>query len=285
MEILLAKSAGFCYGVKRATQMAFEASAEYAHICSLGPIIHSPQVVRKLADKGVKVVDQVESISRGAVIIRSHGVAATEMQAILARDLTVVDATCPFVKKAQEYAARLAAEGYTVVIVGEADHPEVQGIVSYANDGKVKVVVVADAAEAGSLPRMARVGIIAQTTQSIENLRQVADVCLERCQEMHVFNTICDATTVRQNEAREIARQVDVMLVIGGFNSANTSRLAQVCQEILAATHHLETAGEIESSWFDGANRVGITAGASTPLWLIDEVVSRVAELTHPGEK
>lgn len=283
MEILLAKSAGFCFGVKRATQMAFEASAEYERICSLGPIIHSPQVVQKLAEKGVAVVDQVEAIPAGAVIIRSHGVTANEMRALLARDLTVVDATCPFVKKAQEYAARLAAEGYMVVIVGEAEHPEVQGIVSYAGSGKVQIVANADDAEA--LPRMRRVGIVAQTTQSFENLRQVVDICLEKSQELHVFNTICDATTVRQNEAREIAGQVDVMLVIGGYNSANTTRLAEICLEILSTTHHVESVEEIERSWFEGARRVGITAGASTPRWLIDEVISRVEEFTHPGVK
>lgn len=283
MEIILAKSAGFCFGVKRATQMAFEASSEHEHICSLGPIIHSPQVVEKLAEKGVAVVDRVEAIPAGAVIIRSHGVTADELRAILARDLTVVDATCPFVNKAQEYAGRLADKGYTVVIVGEAEHPEVQGIVSYAAGGKVQVV--ANAAQANELPRMGRVGIVAQTTQSFENLRQVADICLAKCQELRIFNTICDATTVRQNEAREIARQVDVMLVIGGFNSANTTRLAQICAELQARTHHLETAEEIEPAWFAGAARVGITAGASTPRWLIDEVVSRVVELAHPGEK
>ncbi len=283
MEIILAKSAGFCFGVKRATQMAFEASAEHEQICSLGPIIHSPQMVQKLAEKGVAVVDQVGEIPEGAVIIRSHGVTADEMQAVLARDLSVVDATCPFVKKAQEYAARLAAEGYTVVVIGEADHPEVQGIVSYANAAKVQVV--ANAVEADKLPRLSRVGIVAQTTQSFENLRQVTDICLEKCQELHVFNTICDATTVRQNEAQAIARQVDVMLVIGGFNSANTSRLAHICREIQPASHHLETADDVRRDWFLGAGRVGITAGASTPRWLIDEVVNRVVELTNLGEK
>jgi len=283
MEIIVANSAGFCFGVNRATQMAFEASAVHQHICSLGPIIHSPQVVQKLAEKGVAVVDQVEAIPKGAVIIRSHGVTADEMRVIQGRELTVVDATCPFVKKAQEYAARLAAEGYAVIIVGEAEHPEVQGIVSYADSSKVQVV--ANAAEAGALPRMGRVGIVAQTTQSFDNLRQVADICLEKCQELHVFNTICDATTVRQSEARAIAQKVDVMLVIGGFNSANTSRLAQICREILPATHHLETAQDVQPAWFGGASRVGITAGASTPRWLIDEVVSRVAEITNPGEK
>jgi len=159
----------------------------------------------------------------------------------------------------------------------------VQGIVSYATDGKVRVV--ANAADAGRLPRMSRVGSVAQTTQSFENLRQVADICLEKCRELHVFNTICDATAVRQNEAREIAQRVDVMLVIGGYNSANTTRLAQICQEILAATHHIETAQDIQQTWFAGATRIGITAGASTPRWLIDEVCERVGELIHPGEK
>jgi 4-hydroxy-3-methylbut-2-enyl diphosphate reductase len=283
MEIILAKSAGFCFGVKRATQIAFKAAEEHPHLCSLGPIIHSPQVVKQLAEKGVVVAARVEDIHDGAVIIRSHGVTAEEMEAVGARGLTVVDATCPFVKKAQEYAARLAAEGYAVIIVGEAAHPEVQGIVSYARGAKVQVV--ANAAEAGQLPRMGRVGIVAQTTQSFENLQQIASICLAKCQELHIFNTICDATTVRQNEAREIAGQVDVMLVIGGFNSANTTRLAQLCRDILPATHHLETADEVDGAWFAGAQRIGITAGASTPRWLIDEVVSRVVELAHPGEK
>lgn len=282
MEILLAKSAGFCFGVKRATQMAFEAADQHPHICSLGPIIHSPQVVDKLRALGVEVVDRVEDIPSGAVIIRSHGVTAPEVQAITQRDLAIIDATCPFVKKAQEYAARLAGDGYAVVIVGEAEHPEVQGIVSYA---KGKVHVVANAAQAVQLPRFARVGIVAQTTQSFDNLRQVADICLEKSQELRVFNTICDATTVRQNEAREIARQVDVMLVIGGFNSANTSRLAHICQEIQPATHHVESAEEIQSSWLFTAARVGITAGASTPGWLIDEVVNRVLKLAEGAEK
>ena len=283
MEIVVAKSAGFCFGVKRATQMAFEASDQHDRICSLGPIIHSPQVVEKLAEKGVAVIRRVEEIDGGAVVIRSHGVTADEMQAIQARQLTVVDATCPFVKKAQEYAARLARDGYAVVIVGEAEHPEVQGIVSYAADGKVQVV--ANAAEAARLPRLNRVGIVAQTTQSFENLRQIADICLEKCQELHVFNTICDATTVRQNEARAIAGRVDVMLVIGGFNSANTTRLAQICRELQPRTHHLETAGEIEPAWFADVATIGITAGASTPRWLIDEVIERVTELTGSAVK
>jgi 4-hydroxy-3-methylbut-2-enyl diphosphate reductase len=277
MKIILAESAGFCFGVKRATSMAFDAAEHYHQICSLGPIIHSPQLVKKLEEKGVRVIENVEEIPEGAVIIRSHGVTSAELDGILARELKIVDATCPFVKKAQDHAALLSREGYVVILVGEAEHPEVQGIVSYARDGEV--FVVADRCQAEDLPRKSRIGVVAQTTQSFENLRQVVEVCLEKSKELRVFNTICNATTVRQNEARAIARQADIMLVIGGFNSANTNRLAQICREIQPRTHHVETAEQIESAWFAGVSTVGITAGASTPRWIIDEVMDRVGLL------
>lgn len=277
MEITLAKNAGFCFGVKRATQMAFEAAAEYEHICSLGPLIHSPQVVKELTEQGIKVVDNVKDIPPGSVIIRSHGVTAEEMSKVQASNLTVVDATCPFVKKTQEYAVRLSEDGYTVVIVGEMEHPEVQGIVSYS--GKAVVHVVADAEQAAALPRMKKVGLVAQTTQLYENLRDIMDVCLAKSQELRVFNTICDATSVRQNEAREIARSVDLMFIIGGHASANTSRLSHICRELQPQSWHIETAEEINPDWFVGVDKVGVTAGASTPRWLIDEVVARIAEL------
>jgi 4-hydroxy-3-methylbut-2-enyl diphosphate reductase len=277
MKIILAESAGFCFGVKRATSMAFDAAEHYHQICSLGPIIHSPQLVKKLEEKGVRVIENVEEIPEGAVIIRSHGVTSAELDGILARELKIVDATCPFVKKAQDHAALLSREGYVVILVGEAEHPEVQGIVSYARDGEV--FVVADRSQAEDLPRKSRIGVVAQTTQSFENLRQVVEVCLEKSKELRVFNTICNATTVRQNEARSIARQADVMLVIGGFNSANTNRLAQICREIQPRTHHVETAEQIAPAWFVGVSTVGITAGASTPRWIIDEVMERVGLL------
>jgi len=274
MEIILAKSAGFCFGVKRATQMAFAAAAEHEHICSLGPVIHSPQVVKRLAEQGVAVVTKVEDIPPGSVIIRSHGVTAEEMNKVQEKNLTIVDATCPFVKKAQEYAARLSEEGYTVVIVGEVEHPEVQGIVSFSADSVVHVV--ADAEQAVALPRMRKVGIVAQTTQLYENLKDVMDVCLAKSQELKVYNTICDATSVRQNEAREIALSVDLMIVIGGHASANTSRLARICKELQPHTWHIETPEEIQPGWFADVEKVGVTAGASTPRWLIDEVVAKV---------
>ena len=278
MKIILAKSAGFCFGVKRATQMAFDAAEQKERICSLGPIIHSPQVVSKLEGKGVRVVGKVDELEDCAVIIRSHGVAIEELEGIRERNLEIVDATCPFVKKAQDFAAQLSRDGYLVVLVGEKDHPEVQGIVSYARDGEVRVV--ADRTEAEALPRTARMGVVAQTTQSLENLQEVVDACLKRSKELRIFNTICDATAVRQNEARKIAAEVGLMLVIGGYNSANTNRLAQLCSELQSRTYHVETAGEIDPVWFAEVDSVGITAGASTPRWIIDEVVSRVQDIS-----
>lgn len=278
MEIVLAKSAGFCFGVKRATQMAFDASSQHERIHSLGPLIHSPQVVEQLEQQGVRVCKQVAEIPDGAVVVRSHGITAEEMHEIETKQLEIIDATCPFVKKAQDYAAQLSDEGYLLVLVGEADHPEVQGIYSYA---KGEAVVITRADEVQSLPNNSKIGIIAQTTQPLENLQEIVSACLSKAKELRVYNTICDATTLRQREARQIAAGVDLMLVVGGFNSANTSRLARLCEEQQPCTHHIETAAHLQDDWFVGKNRVGITAGASTPGWIIDEVLQRLKNISE----
>lgn len=277
MEVILAKHAGFCFGVKRATQLAFEAADQDGDIYTLGPIIHSPQVVQRLEEMGVKPVDDVSEVETGGtVIIRSHGVAAEELEAAIRAGLEVVDATCPFVKKAQEHVATLSTEGYDIVVVGDAVHPEVQGIVSYAAG---RVYVVSSGKDVERLPRMSKIGVVAQTTQSFDHLHDVVTACLARGGETRVYNTICDATAVRQEEAKALAGRVDCMIVIGGFNSANTKRLTQICKELLPRTHHIETACQIDPAWLEGVQKVGITAGASTPKWLIDEVTSRISAL------
>jgi len=277
MKLLVAKSAGFCFGVKRATRMAFDAAETHEKICSLGPIIHSPQLVDKLEEKGVRVVKEVEQLQGEAVIVRSHGITAGEQRGLQERRLEIIDATCPFVKKAQEHAAQLSRDGYHLVLVGEADHPEVQGIVSYADSKSVSVV--ANVEEAAALPRQGRIGVVAQTTQSLGNFQQIVAVCLQKAKEVRVFNTICDATSVRQDEARSIAGQVQLVLVIGGYNSANTTRLASICAELQPNTHHVETAQDLRAEWFAGIESVGVTAGASTPGWLIDQVLEEMARL------
>ena len=278
MKIVVAENAGFCFGVKRAIDMALDAVEKVdSDIASLGPIIHSPQMVAMLEDKGIGVKGSVDDFKDEAAIIRSHGITRDEMLSMKAKGLQIVDTTCPFVKKAQEYAAQLSEEGYTLVIVGEKDHPEVQGIVSYVS--KTKVWVVANKSEAEQIGKIARVAIIAQTTQSEETLAQVVDFCLKNCKEIRIFNTICNATNVRQEEARRIASDVELMLVVGGRNSANTARLAIICRDIQPKTYHVETVDDIDFTWFSGVQSVGITAGASTPGWLIEQVVTALRQV------
>jgi len=276
LKVILAKQAGFCFGVKRATQIAFEAAGKDQNTYTLGPIIHSPQVVGKLEELGIHAIETLDSLEQGRIIIRSHGVEQKQISEAQYKKLDIIDATCPFVKKTQEHVKNLSDSGYSVVVVGDADHPEVQGIVSYGGEN---VYVVASGDDVNKLPKMKKIGVVAQTTQSFDNLNNVVSGCLLRGVEIRVYNTICDATAVRQEEAKELAAMVGCMLVVGGYNSANTRRLLEICDEIQPHTYHIETASEINPAWFTGIDQVGITAGASTPKWIIDEVLYKIEQL------
>jgi len=269
-QIIITQNAGFCFGVERATNIAFDASKEFdKDIYTLGPIIHNPQVVKALEDDGVAVGEDIDEITRGTVIIRSHGVNADILEKAKAKNLKVLDATCPFVKKAQKKAEALSNEGYAVLIVGDSNHPEVQAMVSYV---KGQVFVAGSADEAKKLPQLDKLGIVAQTTQSHKNFYGIIKVCMDKSPDIRIYNTICDATQVRQDESIELAKNVECVIVIGGYNSANTKRLVSLCSEIQANTHHIESADEIEDSWLEGAEKIGITAGASTPSSIIEDV-------------
>jgi (E)-4-hydroxy-3-methyl-but-2-enyl pyrophosphate reductase len=278
MRIIQAENAGFCFGVRRAMKLAFEAAASSAKpIYSLGPLIHNPQQVKVLAQSGVHVVSNLDLLSAGdSLIIRSHGTSLAVLEQARVKGLAIVDATCPFVVKAQRLAQSLAAEGYQVVIVGEGDHPEVIGIMGFAGS---EAQVVEKASDVYNLSIRQRVGVIAQTTQSLGNFRDVVCALLEKGDELKVYNTICHATTHRQEAALDIAKKVDLMIVIGGHNSANTSRLASLCIQSGVPTHHVETADELEASWLEGIATVGVTAGASTPEWIIEDVINRLEVL------
>ena len=278
MKIIRAENAGFCFGVKRAMKMAFAAAENSVRpIYSLGPLIHNPQQVEYLTQQGVHVVSDLNSLNFGdTLIIRSHGTSPAVLDAAQAKGLMVMDATCPFVVKAQKLAQRLSAEGYQVIVVGEGEHPEVVGIMGFAGDGARVIEKASDVAE---LPVKSRVGAIAQTTQSLGNFREVVGALIEESDELRVFNTICHATTRRQESALDIAREVDMMIVIGGHNSANTTRLASLCAQSGVPTHHIETADQLEESWLQGIATVGVTAGASTPEWIIEDVVDKLHAL------
>jgi len=274
MEVLVAKTSGFCFGVKKAIDMAYKAvEGSSGPIYTLGPIIHSPQVVAELEKTGIYAKRDIGEIDEGTIIIRSHGVTSGEMREAEKKGLRIIDATCPFVKRAHDYVRLLSREGYFIVVVGEKEHPEVKAILSY---GGKDMMVAGSVEDIKDMPRKKRVGIVAQTTQTLENLQAIVGLCLKRAGELKVFNTICNATTVRQEESRKLAGMVDCMLVVGGRNSANTRRLADMCRTIQPNTYHIEVAGEMDTNWFKGAKKVGITAGASTPEWIIEEVVKAV---------
>ncbi len=274
---MIAKSAGFCFGVKRAIDMALDAVKKYPKdLYTLGPLIHNPQAVEFLEELGVKARDRIEHIPGGTVIFRSHGVSLKDLKKAREKRLRIIDATCPIVKRAQLDAKYLHQHGYALLIVGEAQHPEVEAIRSYIQEG---VDVVEGVKAVQRLGPWGKLGIIAQTTQSFSLFKEVVAVCLEKAKELKVFNTICHATTIRQMEAVEIARKVDCVIVIGGYNSGNTQRAAAICWDIQPYTYPIETAEELHPRWLAKRERIGVTAGASTPSWIIKEVERKVRHL------
>jgi len=277
-EIVVARYAGYCYGVERALRLTGEAlEGAPAPVATLGPIIHNPTVVQSLEARGVHVVDEVDQVRAGTLIVRTHGVSPEVIAEAKARRLNVVDATCPFVAVAQRKAAALQRSGYVVVILGERDHPEVAGLEGFAGE---EAVVVEDAA---GLPLQAlagrRVGVVVQTTQTRANLAGVAAALAPAARELLVYNTVCDATEKRQSAACELAEEVDVVLIVGGRNSANTARLAQLCRAIEPRTYHIESAAELRREWLAGARRIGVTAGASTPDEEIEATIRALLDL------
>lgn len=280
LEIKVPESAGFCWGVQRALDLARRAAAEApVPVQSLGPLIHNPAVIADLAEQGITVLEEEQAAGAlGTLIIRSHGVERETLEELGRRALNVVNATCTFVKAAQEKAARLREEGYLVVILGEPEHPEVRGIRSYAGAGSL---VVQDSADLPSdLPRT-RVGVVVQTTQTASRLAALTAALAPRVRELRVHNTICDATERRQRAAVALAKESDLVLVVGGRNSANTTHLAELCRAEQPRTFHVESAAELQAQWLQGVRLAGVTAGASTPSEQIANVVRRLRELAE----
>jgi len=277
LQLVVAKSAGFCFGVKRAMDLAFEAAKKYRDpLYTLGPLIHNPQAVASLERLGVRMKERIEEIPRGTVIFRSHGVSLGELQKAKKKKLRIIDATCPIVKRAQHFAKFLHRHGYTLLIVGDVQHPEVEAIRSYIGD---RVEVIEDIRALQAIEPCEKLGVIAQTTQSFRLFEEIVGAALGKAREVRVFNTICHATTIRQKEAVEIAKKVDCMVVAGGYNSGNTQRLVSICKEAQPSTYHIEEAKELKPRWFLGKRRIGLTAGASTPSWIIKEVEKELRQL------
>jgi (E)-4-hydroxy-3-methyl-but-2-enyl pyrophosphate reductase len=279
MEVLLAEEFGFCFGVERAVEMVEDAVEEGVRpIRSLGPLIHNAQEMERLGGLGVSTIDSPEEAGGDTIaVIRAHGVTPKVQRELEQRAAKVIDATCPFVTRVQHLAERAARQGRDVVVAGNPDHPEMIGVVGYAPDN---TYVVRDADEVASLPMLRKPIVVSQTTIKLRTFLDVAEAVRSKADsEPEVINTICSATRDRQDAARALAGQVDAFYVIGGRHSSNSVKLLAVCQEQCERSFLIETPAEIKPEDLAGVKRVGVTAGASTPNWLIDQVVQRLHEI------
>lgn len=278
MNVILAEHAGACYGVQRALDIARGVLADGTHASTLGPLIHNPLVVADLAERGIEPVENLDDVKGDTVVIRSHGITPERADEVSARGFRIVDATCPHVERAQVAATRLAQQGCYVLVVGEEGHPEVASLVAYAERHGAGVDVVSSPAD---IPRVLPepVGVVVQTTQTKEALDAVLAELAARGIEPTVKNTICSATRDRQKAAAELAKTVDAMVVLGGRNSSNTTRLTEICRAVCPRTFHIESADELDEALFVGCHSVGVSAGASTPESQIALVIQRLQAL------
>lgn len=276
MEVILAKTAGFCFGVKRAVDKVYEqVDSGKPDVYTFGPIIHNEEVVRDLETKGIRVLhteEELRRLSRGTVIIRSHGVSRRIYELMEKNGLEVIDATCPFVKKIHRIVQEAGGRGDTVVIAGSREHPEVEGIVGWCGK-EAQVVETCEEAEKLALGKGTPVTIVAQTTFNYNKFQDLVEIILKKGYNSSVVNTICNATQERQEEASRIASQADAMIVVGGRHSSNTQKLFEICRKECENTYYIQTLDDLDVRQLHSMSCVGITAGASTPNNLIEEVL------------
>ncbi|OGS20741.1 MAG: 4-hydroxy-3-methylbut-2-enyl diphosphate reductase [Elusimicrobia bacterium RIFOXYA2_FULL_40_6] len=280
MKIIIAKSAGFCYGVKKAVELAEKASKSYNKpIYTVGPLMHNKHEVKRLSGLGINAISTINNIKGGTVIIRTHGLPKDIMNRLSRKNADVIDATCPFVKRVQNLVEKLSKDGYNILVIGEKNHPEVVALVSYSTK---PVVVVNSPAGIKNLKLKEPVAVVSQTTQSSEKFDKLNALIHKKYRSLKVYDTICNASNERQDETKKLAKKVNVMLVLGGKNSGNTTRLKDICLEHVK-TFHIESSKDLKKDWFKKIDTIGITAGASTPQWLIGGVVSSLRNFTQKG--
>jgi (E)-4-hydroxy-3-methyl-but-2-enyl pyrophosphate reductase len=282
LSVKLAKSAGFCMGVRRAIEIVLlEANKRKGPIFTFGPIIHNRQVMELLETKGVGVIEDSAELRKGTLIIRAHGIPPQQRKVLKASGMRIIDATCPHVAHVQSIIRYHTSKGYEVILVGERAHPEVVGLVGYGNG---HVHVIQDSTLVEALPEMERVIVVAQTTQDAERYKETAEAIRKRFPDAKVHDTICNATLDRQREVRALASHVDGLVVVGGLHSGNTRRLVQVAREAGVTALHVETEEELKEEGFSGMKVIGVTAGASTPNWMIRSVVQRIEAIQNAGD-
>ncbi len=275
MEIRLSQRVGFCFGVKRAIELTQDALAKNERVYCLGPLIHNPQMMDKLSKEGLIIVNNLKEADEGVFIIRSHGLAPSVVRKAEERGLKIIDAACPIVLAVHKILKELYKEEYEIIIVGDREHPEVKALMGLV-DTKARVLEAPQ--EFTDEVRLGKIGMVAQTTQSLNRYLEIATILLQKgnFQEFRIYNTICEDVVKRQNCTRDLIKCVDVMLVVGGKMSANTTRLAEISRDRGVKTFHIETADEISRAWFNPHDQIGVTSGASTPSWIIDTVLERL---------
>ena len=276
MLIKKAKSYGFCFGVKRAVEIAENSK----NAVTLGPLIHNPLEIERLSKNyNVKYVNTTEELDENIkrVIVRTHGIPKNKYNELLNKNVEVIDATCPFVKKPQEIVEKMSKEGYDIVIFGDKNHPEIKGVMSYSVHERVYVVLNVN--ELKNIHLRDKIATVAQTTRKISDYLEIANYLISNYKEVRVFNTICNATFENQDAVRELSREADVMIIVGGKNSSNTKQLFNIAKENSDA-HLVESEDEIKKEWFEGKELCGVSAGASTPEWLVEKIISRIKDLT-----
>lgn len=280
MIIKRAKTQGFCFGVAITVKKAEEAVArEGSNVTTLGHVVHNPQMVAQLEAQGLKNAHSVDEIESGTMFVRAHGLPVETFEKAAAKGLTVIDATCPMVTKIHVQAERLRDEGYKIIVIGDASHPEVKGTLSHV-PGAWCIQHVEDIEK---LPRASRVGVVVQSTWSGPGFSEIVRKLSEKYYEVRAVNTICTDTKNRQSEVVDLAREVEVMVVVGGKTSANTKHLAELAAINGARAFHVEGPDELEPGWFAGVNTAGLMSGASTPGWLVEQVADRMDELANGG--
>jgi 4-hydroxy-3-methylbut-2-enyl diphosphate reductase len=282
MDVEIAEYSGYCFGVKRALKLAREAlgkkDADNKKIYTLGSIIHNPGVVQELSEKGLVSVKDIEDIEEGSVfVVRSHGMPPAILGKLRKKNIIIIDATCPFVKKAHKRTQKLAADGFYVVLIGDNDHPEVCGIREQV--GKSLISVISTKEDLATLDKKPKIGVVIQTTQTMEKLKELTCGLLDKTRELYVVNTICDTTKNRQNATRQLSKRVDLMLVVGGKNSANTTHLADIAKQNNPNTYHIENKDGLVKDWFKNTDKVGISGGASTPEEDILEIRKKIEDM------
>ena len=280
MNVKLAKSAGFCFGVKRAVNMVYDRIGQTdMPIYTYGPIIHNEEVVKDMESKGVHVVEDLSDLAtlpKGIIIIRSHGISKSEYDQMQEAGFEIVDATCPFVLKIHRLVREYSMKGHYIIIVGNENHPEVQGIRGWVEKSGVSIIATKEDADNFALPGAVPVTIVSQTTFNYNKFQELVEIITKKGYDINVLNTICNATEERQTEARSIAKESDAMIVIGGKSSSNTQKLFEICKNECANTYYIQTSSDMDYTKLRSINNVGITAGASTPNNFIEEVSKNV---------